>query len=161
MTRLTPFFALLALTLFPHAGRAHPVGEVPGGPPGGAEWRSVLHHDETGTILDGSFEALLDAIEGGADVRVAFPATNGRVTAECDVVRTFPDEGIVSCQATPYISTTAAADGPSFGAIDDPYILYNTFNTRGRRDISRWFIRTQLSAGHTQDPAELEWYVRP
>ena len=123
-------------------------------------WILAYRHDAQGTSINGSIAQLAAAIRAGADVKVVFNPGGNDVSVPCNIAyaKGSGTQTYVACENTVAISAADTSDG-AITFKDDAYHTYYILDTKGRVDLSSWYIGGGYK-GHTIGHCGLKWFIR-
>lgn len=136
-------------------------------------WELTYAHDAAGLALKGSRADLIEAIEGGAEVRVFVdyaPVPGCYKEAQAIWVKDghvhVQNTASIGCAFTPeYAWGSGSAVDPSFAEgglrfLDDAYHYFEILSTTGDADESRWNVGEHRLRARNQAKYPMRWFVR-
>ena len=136
-------------------------------------WEFVYAHDASGGPTEGSREALVAAIEQGAEVRVFVdyaPVPGCYKNAEAVWIKDGHvyiqnTSGVGAAFSADYAWGTGSAVDPSFAPgglrfLDDAYHYFEILSTTGEADEARWNVGEHQLRGRNQMRYPMRWFVR-
>ena len=115
------------------------------------EWQHVLTTTKTGSVSAGSKAVLIHAVRNGAELRYRTNEDGYSVVRQADNIGVSRED--VGAMHIREISSTLS------GFHSNPYWFFTIVSTTGRRDASRWTVGVHQDRGHTEDKANVDWFV--
>lgn len=120
------------------------------------DFKPLLCSEKNGSATCGNKNALADAVDNGADVRVLnhINSQSGYMTpfSNIDI-----NSNVVAGQYLWHVSQTHSGNHIDFQS--DAYWWFTMLSTGGTRDMSRWSVGSHQDRGHTSDKVALEWFA--
>lgn len=119
-------------------------------------WILAYHHDDSGNAISGTYSALVDAIQAGADVRLGFVPVNGKPTS-------FRNPATVAINGNEVIALhqipTADLDGSGNLTLLAGLISRELFSTRGKRELEMYHLNGTPYLTKAVQSREIFWFV--
>ena len=122
-------------------------------------WTQVLEVDESGMVLSGSKEELLNAIRNGAEVRYRILSDDiDGVFQTADNLKMSPDEADVAAMHIRSISVEFDGEN-EVDFLTDPFWCFTMVTTYGVQDKSRWSVGVHTDRGHGSSQVRVQWFI--
>ena len=122
-------------------------------------WKNILSNDQSGKVLSGCRDALVQAVRAGADVRCVQGDEVQGYVYKAQNLAVSPDEQQVAAQAVSHLSMTSAPNPNEVMIQPNAYWWFTIVSTTGLREMSRWSVGAHVDRGHTADRVGQKWFV--
>ena len=122
-------------------------------------WKNILSNDQSGKVLSGCRDALVQAVRAGADVRCVQGDEVQGYVYKAQNLAVSPDEQQVAAQAVSHVSMTSAPNPNEVMIQPNAYWWFTIVSTTGLREMSRWSVGAHVDRGHTADRVGQKWFV--
>ena len=122
-------------------------------------WKKVLSNDQSGKVVDGCRDALVQAVRAGADVRCVQGDEVQGYAYKAQNLAVSPDGNHVAAQAVNHVSMKSAPNPLEVMIQPNAYWWFTIVSTTGLRKMSRWTVGAHVDRGHTADKVGQKWFV--
>ena len=142
---------IIGVILFSSCSMCHQMKE-------NSSWKLVYENNKDGEVITGSVDDLIEAIKNGKELRVV-TYNDEKQTAYATIAENiWINNGMVYFQNTSHISVEYKGDDLNFQ--NNAYHWYIIINTKGVRNMSRWYVGEHTPKGNSSDRVAAKWFVK-
>lgn len=116
--------------------------------------KPIYSHTQDGTLIRGSVEDVIIAVEAGADIRVVDRCLGYAV--RMDNVEVALDKSMAAGQSLWHVSERK--NGPNLEFQGDDYWWFSIWSTDGDVDVSRWNVGEHVKRGNNSMAQSMNWH---